>query len=275
MIWGFIASHKWFSSEDVNYLSSLPHDFPRIEWVWEEMDRVWNELMLDNSKPLSSSSLGVYYSHPVWLMNGIFTAMDPVSIEHRKAIAQYLSQVGVKSIADYGGGFGELALALAKNITDAKISIIEPYPSRVGIERMKDEDKINIVSELEEQSYESIIAQDVLEHVEDPVNLACQIAESVCDDGLIIFANCFHPFIQCHLPSTFHLRHTFPYVMKALGLQYKGTITGASHAQIYQRIVPLDLGRARRAERLSKYVYPLLNSVWPILARVRALLIRR
>ena len=74
-----------------------------------------------------------------------------------------------------------------------------------------------------------------------------------------IFANCFYPVIQCHLPKTFHLRHTFPYVMKALGLRFVGSVDGAAHALVFERAAPLSLSNARRAETASRLIGPLLN----------------
>jgi 2-polyprenyl-6-hydroxyphenyl methylase/3-demethylubiquinone-9 3-methyltransferase len=109
------------------------------------------------------------------------------------------------------------------------------------------------------ESYDAIVAQDVLEHLEDPIKLAGEIASSIRIGGKVIFANCFSPILQCHLPSNFHLRYTFPSVMKALGLRFVGIVNGASHAQIYERVGALNLLKARKAEAASKIIGPLLN----------------
>lgn len=258
-IWNHEIPSELLSQVETDYLKALPVVLPSVEWVYKELDRVWNEQKLDNQLALNQQPIGVYYSHPVWLMNGVYSVCDPVSCSHRMAIAKYLKDGGVKVAADYGGGFGQLALSIAEVIHDAEIYIVEPYPSKVGIERLRSEPRIKIVTNLSVTSYEAIVAQDVLEHVEDPIKLASEIATSARIGGKVIFANCFFPVIQSHLPSTFHLRHTFPSVMKALGLRFVGTVNGVAHAQIFERVGELNLSKARKVETISKLIGPMLN----------------
>ena len=106
-IWGLDIPELVLLHSEKQYLESLPKSLPTMNWVCEELDRVWDEYNLDNSKPLVSQAIGSYYSHPVWLMNGIFSARDITSVLHRQAIAKYLQSLHVSMVADYGGGFGE------------------------------------------------------------------------------------------------------------------------------------------------------------------------
>lgn len=258
-IWGYTFPEAWLTQGEADYLAGLPPTLPTVEWVWGEMDRIWHQFGLDNRHFLIYQPIDEFYQHPVWLMNGVFTALDPISASHRDAMARYLGGTGAKLIADYGGGFGELARAITRAMPSAEISIVEPYPSRVGLERLRCEPNIKFVSRLLASSYDAIVAQDVLEHVEDPIGLASEIAGAVREGGTVVFANCFYPYIQCHLPSTFHLRQTFPKVMKALGLHYLGNVEGALHAQIFLRTGPLDMVRARHAECISRMLGPALN----------------
>ena len=258
-IWGYSIPCECLSVAEAIYLRDMPLDLPTVDWVCEELDRIWNEFGLDNRSELQQQSIGAYYGHPVWVMNGIFSVRDPASQSHRTAIARYLQGAGVKLVADYGGGFGELARAVARAIPDGEISLVEPFPSLVGVEGLKSVPQIKLVSSLSTEGYEAIIAQDVLEHVEDPIKLASELAGSVHIGGKIIFANCFYPVIQCHLPATFHLRHTFPIVMKALGLRFVGLVDGAVHAQVFERVGQLSLSNARRADKVSRLIGPVLN----------------
>ena len=267
-VWNQRLSCEWLSPANTDYLRSLPPTMPSVEWVWQEMDRVWQHYGLDNCSPLREQAIPDFYAHPVWLMNGIFTQIDPTSVQHRIAIARRLAELAVKNIADYGGGFGVLAMTLAQTIPDATIVIIEPYPSLVGIQRLKDESRIRFATELDPSGYDAVVAQDVLEHVEDPVLLAHELASAVREDGLALFANCFYPVIQCHLPTTFHLRHTFNWVMQAMGLSHLGVVEGAEHAQIFRRTGSLDLDKARRAERVSRILGPLLNVMREAASRI-------
>lgn len=274
-IWGFSVPLEWLSETESDYLSSLPEALPAVEWVWAEMDRVWHHYGLNNRKPLSGQPIGDFYSHPVWLMNGIFTALDPISAAHRNAIGRYVHSAGVRVVADYGGGFGELARVITCTDNNVSVSIVEPYPCRVGLERLRNELSIKFVPYLLPNAYDAIVAQDVLEHAEDPLKLALDIASAVREGGLIIFANCFYPVIQCHLPGTFHLRHTFPFVMRALGLRYIGVVDGVAHAQVFIRTGALDPAKARKAESLSKIFGPALNLARRALSWLKCLVVRK
>lgn len=222
------------------------------------MDRVWEEYGLDNTKPLESQAVEEFYSHPIWLVNGVFTALDTVSVEHRASIARCLADIGASDIADYGGGFGELAFAVRRVIPDARITIIEPYPTQVSMERLSRIGSIDVRSNVG-YGYDAVVAQDVLEHVEDPVGLAYEIADSVREGGEVIFANCFRPVIKCHLPCTFHLKHTFRFVMSLMGLRYNGKVEGAAHALRFERRGNLNRSSGRRAEHISKTVFAALT----------------
>lgn len=269
-LWGYDIPRKWLTPIEFQYLNELPERLPDVIWVCNELDRIWGGLKLKNDMPLNSESITNYYTHPVWLMNGIFTICDPQSLMHRMLIAKYLAKGDVKTVADYGGGLGQLALCIASENEFAEIHIIEPYPSRVGVERLRRQPQIKIVQNLTSEYYDVVIAQDVLEHVVDPVKLAYEIASQVKNGGEVIFANCFYPSIQCHLPSTFHLRHTFIFVMKALGLRFVKTLEGAPHIQIFQRVGSLNLIKARNAELASKPIGTYLNFQHDIFALLKS-----
>lgn len=259
-VWGVRISRSLLSSEQMAYLEALPVEIPAVEWVWQEMDRVWDELGLDNRKIFDNRLIADFYNHPVWLMNGIFTSRDPESISHRSAIARFLINRDANNIADYGGGAGELASMIVNYGSNTRVTVIEPYPSQIALSRFDSDSRITIESELEHE-FDAIVAQDVLEHVIDPVGLAYLIADRVRIGGVAVFANCFRPVIKCHLPSTFHLRHTFVHVMTMMGLRYAGVLTGTKHVQIFERTGSISIKKARRAEKISKLLGPLINAL--------------
>ena len=45
-------------------------DFPTLEQLWLLMDEVWVEL--DCDQKIIDERIDKYYSHPVWLLNGLF-----------------------------------------------------------------------------------------------------------------------------------------------------------------------------------------------------------
>lgn len=235
-ILGISLPKNMLKPDDIKYLKQFDAS-PRlsVEQLWKEMDRVWDALDLDNRLPLNKQQIGRFYSHPVWILNGVFSASDPESVNHRDSIARFIDKIEAEFIADYGGGFGELALKVNRINSNIHIDIIEPYPSLIGEARLKEMPEIQFVPELKRE-YDCIIAQDVLEHVEHPIKIARKLAHSTKIGGHLIFANCFYPVIKCHLPSTFYLRHTFKWMARSLGLRFVGQIDGARHALVFRKV---------------------------------------
>ena len=250
-VWGMDIPISALRPTELEYLRNLPASLPTLEWVWNELDRVWDELGLDNKRPLLHQSVAEYYRHPVWLLNGFFSALDPISVQHREAIANFIFTLDTSLVADYGGGFGELALRMSKKCPDTKIHIVEPYPSQLGVERTNKTSQISFISALG-ADYDVIVAQDVLEHVDDPVGLAYMINFSLRNGGLGIYANNFYPIIKCHLPANFYLRNSFPRIMSAMGMHFVGYVDNAPHALIFERIGNLNLPLARLAEQFFR-----------------------
>ena len=268
-LWGYTIPCQALAPFEVDYLSNLPTALPSVEWVWSEMDRVWDLFKLDNTRPLGEQAIVDFYSHPVWLMNGVFTELDPVSAGHRAAIALYLNNIGALNIADYGGGWGALAQAVIKSGPECKVSIIEPFPSHVALDRMQSESRIAFIDDFSSAPYNVILAQDVLEHVEDPVGLVVSLVNAVEKEGYLIFANCFSSSIKCHLPATFYLRYQFRMLMKYAGLQFIEVIPGAEHAQVFRKVDDIDHNALMRANKRAKSFGFLLNIVNEVPSRVK------
>ena len=258
-LWGIPLPFNILSLGDIAYLEGVSRmERPSVEWIWQEMDRIWDALGLDNRVALQGQAIGDFYSHPIWVVNGVFTATDPVSIQHRDAIALFVSQLGVERIADYGGGFGELAQKLSAVDSKIHIDIVEPYPSTLGIQRIKQGTHIRFIKDFENQ-YDCVIAQDVLEHIERPLELVEQLVAATKLGGYLIFANCCYPVIKCHLPSTFYLRHTFKWVMRGAGLEFIGQVAGVNHAMIFRRVGNVNKTRFKFLESIAKFVGPSVN----------------
>lgn len=268
-MWGYELNFGDLNDAEANYINGLPQAVPDVEWVWSEMDRIWDEFGLDNKRPLTGQPIADFYKHPVWLMNGIFTAIDPDSIRHRCAMAEFIKNQSSAYVADYGGGSGELALRIAEGIKVTEVDIIEPFPSGLSEDKVQSEKKINFVNLLGKNKYDVIVAQDVLEHVENPIALVIGMTKAVKPEGLIIFANCFYPVIKCHLPKTFHLRHTFTILMKIFGLQFICQIPDAEHALVFKKTTGLHTKRLRLFEGISKFIGPSVNMLLLLLVRLR------
>lgn len=206
-----------FSEEEISRLLSVPqNDRTDLEQMWFLMDKVWEDYGCDNRR-LDWNQIGKFYSHPVWLLNGLFIEQHDLSMQQRDAISDWIVNREIKSVVDYGGGFGTIAKLIAEKDPLCKIDIYEPHPSEFAINRLKKFENINIVDKL--NKYDCLISTDVLEHVHQPLSTLSEMIKSVNVQGYLINANNFTPVIQCHLPHTFHLKYTFDFFAKRLGLK--------------------------------------------------------
>jgi 2-polyprenyl-6-hydroxyphenyl methylase/3-demethylubiquinone-9 3-methyltransferase len=254
-----------------DYLSSFqPIEQLEIEKLWEEIDRIWDELGLDNRQPLSTQKqkISEFYGHPAWILNGLFSESDPVSRNHRTAIADAISALKVRRIADYGGGSGVLARCICRKTTRATVDIIEPYPFQFFSERVADHEPIRYVSNFD-GSYDLLVAQDVLEHVEDPIELTIQLIRAVRPNGYLIFANNFYPVVKCHIPSTFYLRHQFKWLLQICRADFVGRVPDATHALIFRKRSEFLEDRLRKLNRFVVPIGRVINTVTESASAVR------
>lgn len=275
LLWGVRLPVETLPQSDIEYLVDIAKkERPPVEWVWQEMDRVWDALSLDNAAALNGQAIGAFYSHPIWVVNGVFSATDPDSVRHRDCIASYVGRLGVERVADYGGGFGELAMKLSAILPQAQIDIVEPYPSKLGMQRVRDVTGIEFVKDFN-GPYDCIIAQDVLEHLEQPLALTEQMVRATRMGGHLIYANCLYPVIKCHLPSTFFLRYSFSWVVRGLGLEYVGRVDGVNHALVFKKVAEPGEGGIGWRVAVAKAVGPLLNATLPVLGSIRRSLVSK
>jgi len=255
-------------------LSYLEENFDRlgdVNDIWQAMDEEWDRCGA-SFNPENQEAVSRFYASPVWTLNGLFTEVDPISVGHRRAIAEHISRVQPKVVVDYGGGFGSLARQVAQRLPEASVILVEPYPSEFALLLAQDHANMEIRSELPERC-DVIVAQDVLEHVLDPICDFAMLLGTVAPGGLAITANCFKPVIKCHNPGAFHLNFTFKRVTPPLGCNYVGKVLGAEHAEIYQRTrADPSLEAARLRERLSKGLYPVFVCLQKVNAARRQLL---
>lgn len=244
-------------------LLSCPNNSISVEHIWHMMDHVWDQLGCDNQN-LNEKKLSAFYSHPVWILNGLFIEQDAISIQHRQSIANWINinSEKIKYVVDYGGGMGTLARAIADKNSNFYIDIYEPYPSQVAIDKLDGYPTVKFVDRLENETYDCLVSTDVLEHVKDPLNLLAEMIDSVKLGGYLIVAHCFQPTIKCHLPTTFHLRFTFQLFTKLMGLKFIEACP-KSHATVYlkDKKQPVNWQQIRQVETLSKFAFPMLKSL--------------
>lgn len=227
--------------------------YPTLEQLWALMDEPWQELRCDPD--VMDARIGTYYAHPVWLLNGLFIEQHAQSLNNRRGFTEWVAARSPRRVADYGGGFGGLARMIGAVCPDARIEIIEPHPHPLAIERARRTSNVQYASSLDGQ-YDVLIATDVFEHVPDPLGLAAQTAARLRLGGQYLIANCFAPVIQCHLPRTFHFRHTWDRALQALGLEPADTVV---YGRSFVRRGDLDLSAARAVEQRSRGLWSLMQ----------------
>ena len=239
-----------------------------LEQMWYLMDLIWDDYHCDN-KNLNWDKIGEFYSHPVWILNGLFQEQHALSMQHRHAISDWIIKKEFEKVVDYGGGFGTLARLIAHKDVNIHVDIYEPHPSDFGLKRVNEYVNIDMIDTLD-INYDCLLSTDVLEHVPDPLSDFYMMIESVKMSGYLVIANAFQPMIQCHLPHNFHFRYTFDIFAKLMGLKVIGKLEG-SHAMIYQKVLDDEPNwkKLRLWEKISKCVFPIIEFLKPILKLVR------
>lgn len=253
------SSPRW--KEIKKYLEPYLHRRPRLEEIWTIIDQVWDDMGLDN-RNYSEKELGEYYSHPVWLLNGLWIETDPVSIQHRKGMAQHV-EGDTPRVLDYGGGFGTLAKEIASHCPTADIEIYEPHATNFAYDSIRDFENIRIVSELDKK-YDYIFTTDVFEHIEDPISLITLFNKHLKTGGVLLAAWNFTPCIKCHLPKHFHFRYTMhKWIIPSLGFSHIEKAKG-EHGHLFIKVKEVDDGliqRTRRYAFISKGVHPIIRAL--------------
>lgn len=241
-----------------------------LEKMWYLMDYVWDEIGCDNRK-LDWDKIGKFYSHPVWILNGLFIEQDSESMKNRENIKDWIISNINGNIIDYGGGFGTLARLIAESEKNLKVSIYEPHPSEFSLKKATKYNNIKFITKLE-NSYDCLVSTDVLEHVADPLAEYSKMIKSVKLNGHLIIANAFHPCIKCHLPQSFHFIHTFTFFSKMMGLELVTKINNG-HTLIFKKKYNKNFNfpLLRIFERISKIIYPIINILKIILRPIKNL----
>ena len=228
-----------------------------LDQMWYLLDLVWDKFGCDN-EVLDWKKISKFYSHPVWLLNGLFIEQHPISIGHREIITKWIATKRFHSILDYGGGFGTLARFISENTKVNNIDIFEPHPSEFGLKRLNQYDNISVINKIEKK-YDCLISTDVLEHIDNPLEIFVEMIQCVKINGYLIVANCFRPVIKCHLPKTFDLEYTFDIFAVFFGLEIIGKLEN-SHAIIYKKTIDktssnVELSQLKQeSERLYKRI---------------------
>lgn len=235
--------------------------YPSLEEMWTILDEPWRELKCDPNIP--DGRVRVFYSHPVWLLNGLFIEQHAESLRARRQFTDWIADQCPRRVADVGGGFGSLARMIGAACPSALVDVIEPHPHPVAVARAKLTANVRYRTKLTGE-YDILVATDVFEHVQDPLRLAAETATALRHGGHYLIANCFYPLVLCHLPNTFHFRHSWDRVLEVMGLDPAENV---AYGRVFVRHGRLRLQPARRLERRSQFVWAVAKHLPGRLAR--------
>ena len=261
-----IPSHELtlIKPKDIEWLDGIFKQFdgyPSLEQVWDLMDKCWDSL---NCDPLiMDDRISAFYAHPVWLLNGLFIEQHLQSQIYREDFTRWIVAQGPQRIAELGGGFGTLARMVGSKLPKSTIEIIEPHPTLIAIARAEKTPNVRFRPEIN-GVYDVLVATDVFEHVEDPLQLLFNTAQHLHINGRYLIANCFYPVISCHLPQTFHFRYSWDTALAAMGLEPSEHV---AYGRVFVRRGALNLEAARLIESQS-------NKIWKITQHLPARLAR-
>lgn len=253
---------RWINSEEITLINTVDQQwlisvferhngFPKLEQIWNLMDEAWDALKCDPN--IIDARIDSFYAHPVWLLNGLFIEQHSQSIENRKFFRDWVVKHEPKRVGELGGGFGSLARAIGSVLPATTIEIIEPHPHPIAISRSDKTKNVKYVPNMV-GNYDVLLATDVFEHVHDPLQLVYETSNHLKIGGRYFIANSFFPVIRCHLPQTFHYRHSWDTALHAMGLIPEENI---AYGRSYIRFGSLNLDAARLVEMKSRKIWKL------------------
>jgi hypothetical protein len=212
------------------FLESILHVLetrqPTLQQMQALIDFIWHNMNGNSWKP-DPNMLARFYRHPVWTLNGFFIEQHSESIFNRETVSNWAKDQEPSRVADFGGGFGTLAIALRR------ISSFPRATYRNALQGL----------------YDIVLATDVFEHTEDPLGIAAAVSKHIPIGGRFMTANDFRPTIACHLPATFHFRSTWHFFMLRLGYRVECPV---GHGWSYLKVAEAELVSARKWEKLSR-----------------------
>ena len=237
--------------------------------LWSLIDQAWffygcNKEVYDRDRYQS------FYNDPIWTVNGLYAEQDPLSQRIRRDIVDQVVNCRAQIVLDWGGGIGTLARMLMRRDARLKVDILEPHPAVLALALCSDFRQISYITTPVQSSYDFVLCTDVLEHLHDPLLAIDGIRDALRIGGRALFANCFEPVIQCHLPKTFYLRYGFRWICEAKGLRLMSKNPG-SYSETYVKVGrPYPVGLERLIVRFFQIAYPIFNGFSSVRRNLRS-----
>jgi 2-polyprenyl-3-methyl-5-hydroxy-6-metoxy-1,4-benzoquinol methylase len=238
----------------LKHIFSFYSGLPPLRDLWALLDQAWHDSGCHEFS--SSVTLASFYSHPVWLLNGIYSEHDIISLSHRNLLADYIASLHPTRVLDVGGGFGALSRSLGLRLPSTEIDIYEPFPHPAAEYMAQLTSNVRYIETIN-RTYDIIIATDVYEHLQEPLGFLEFTLTHLKSGGQYVFSNCFHPVIQCHLSRNNHFNASWSDVVNLYGLRRAGNL---SYGQAFIYSGPTFPIKIKQLVFLSSFAY--LISSW-------------
>jgi len=243
-------------------------EMPKLEDIWSMMDRVWDSHSMkkvDGKYP--DEELLKYYSHPVWLLNGLWIESHELSIENRCKFAKLVKLCNKEKplILDLGGGFGTLGKIIATLYPEATVEVWEPCTSDLAIRLSEDIENMRFIDfeSLNYEKYDCVFSMDVIEHLNNPLSHIRDANYLLKRGGIFIIGWNFSPVIKCHLSYNFHYRYIMKECIKLLGFGYIKKDEN-SYAYVFKKIAntrDINLKKAEILGKIAKIAKPAMDGL--------------
>jgi 2-polyprenyl-6-hydroxyphenyl methylase/3-demethylubiquinone-9 3-methyltransferase len=244
-----------------------------LSQLWQLIDQAWMNYGCNN-KIYDHTKYCLFYSDVIWTLNGIYAEQDSLSQRIRYDIVNQVVLSRATMILDWGGGIGTLARMLVQRDQGIKVDILEPYPSDLGLSLCDAFHQVSFIRFSLPIKYEFVLCIDVLEHLHEPLEAINEIYNSLRSGGYVLFANCFEPVIQCHLPKTFYLRYGFRWICLAKGLRLVRKNPG-SYSETYIKVGrPFPLPAQKIIIVFFRAAFPLFDAFSFGRTRLRSVLLK-
>jgi ubiquinone/menaquinone biosynthesis C-methylase UbiE len=252
--------------EDVeNYIIRYLHSPPTIEELWRVLDRVWEDMKVNGG---NQRSLINYYSHPIWLYNGLMMEVDQVCVKKRYEIVSLAKKFDPQSILDMGGGTGALLKIAHEELpTVLRLDLVDISAKLKSCicEGLRPFGRIRVL-DYSAPPYDIVFSTEVMEHLPNPFEALSTINHSLKRGGVLIGTWSFYPMMKAHLPGNFCLERFFHRFVPLFGFRFLEKVKTGSFIFIFEKMKDLGPLHSKILEKVlisGRPLYRFLNHCIP------------
>jgi len=229
---GLMESPFWGALKP--HVSSFLERPPTVQELWRILDAVWDQMGIETE---NGDSLKEYYSHPIWLYNGLIVESNPICVKTRYEIIQLAKKYSPRTVLDLGGGTGILLKIAHAEIPQADrfdlVDISIKWESYVS-EGLRPFGRIRALDH-PQPPYDVVLSTEVMEHLRNPFEAISSINKFLKPRGVFIGTWSFYPMTRCHLPQNFYLARIFHNAVTLFGFKLLEKVNCGSFIFVYEK----------------------------------------